>query len=183
LEAVLPAGPATDRIFISALLATPEEVSLTPAWKQQAHFVSLFDDTGLQAEIARLRLERWLEQKGLLANANRRLQADAYAASYLLNDALGDIRKQEVRRPAVPLSREHLLETLETLVNKYDDSTGQVYTDSHVAYYGRMSLGPRQRVASWWLPANASCPETQGCDTAGVAALSAGDSTSTNSMS
>ena len=52
-----------------------------------------------------------------------------------------------MRRPAVPLSREHLLETLETLVNKYNDSTNLVDTDSHVAYYGRMSLGPRQRVA------------------------------------
>jgi hypothetical protein len=75
------------------------------------------------------------------------LQADAYAACYLFNEALAEIRKQDVRRPAVPLSREHLLETLETLLNKYNDSTDLVDPDSHVAYYGRMSLGPRQRVA------------------------------------
>ena len=75
------------------------------------------------------------------------MQADAYAACYLFNDALAGIREQEVRRPAVPLSREHLIETLEALVNKYNDSTGLVDQDSHVAYYGRMSLGPRQRVA------------------------------------
>ena len=147
LVAELPAGPTAGRIFFSALLATPEEVSLPAAWKQRVHFVSLFDDLGLQAEIARLRLERWLEREGLAGKGNRRLQADAYAASYLLNDALGNIRGQEIRRPAVPLTREHLLEMLETLVNKYDDSTEQVNMDSHIAYYGRMSLGPRQRVA------------------------------------
>jgi hypothetical protein len=147
LVAAMPAGPATERVFISALLATPEALSLPGSWKQRVHFVSLFDAPGLQAEIARLRLERWLEQQGLAGNGNRQLQADAYAASYLLNDALGKIRGQEARRPEVPLSREHLIEMLETQVNKNDDSTEQVYMDSHVAYYGRMSLGPRQRVA------------------------------------
>ena len=147
LATTMPQGPSADSVYLSALLATPEELSLPATWKQAVHFVSLFDDLGLQGEIARLRLDRWLELKGLDGEGNRRLQADAYAACYLLNAALGDIRKQEVRRPAVPLSREHLLEVLETKVNKYDDSTGQVDTDSHVAYYGRMSLGPRQRVA------------------------------------
>jgi hypothetical protein len=64
-----------------------------------------------------------------------------------LNEALGEIREQEVRRPAVPLSREQLIETLETLLDKYNDSTNLIDPDSHVAYYGRMSLGPDQRVA------------------------------------
>lgn len=147
LATTMPQGPSAATVYLSALLAAPEALSLPATWKQAVHFVSLFDDLGLQGEIARLRLDRWLELKGLDGKGNRRLQADAYAACYLLNAALGDIRKQEVRRPAVPLSREHLLEVLETKVNKYDDSTGQVDTDSHVAYYGRMSLGPRQRVA------------------------------------
>jgi hypothetical protein len=147
LATAMPQGPPAETVFLSAFLATPEELSLSAAWKQRVRFVSLFDDVGLQSEIARLRLQRWLEREGLDGGGNRRLQADAYAASYLLNDALGDIRGQEVRRPAVPLSREHLLEMLETRVNKYDDSTELVDTDSHVAYYGRMSLGPRQRVA------------------------------------
>jgi len=148
LVAELPQGPAADHVFISALLATPEALVLPPAWKARVSYVSLFDDVGLQGEIARLRLERWLELAGLTGNGNRRrLQADAYAAGYLLNDALAEIRAQEVRRPAVPLSREHLLETLETLLNKYSDSTDLIDPDSHVAYYGRMSLGPRQRVA------------------------------------
>ena len=147
LVAELPQGPAAGRVFVSALLATPEALALPPAWKTRVNYVSLFDDLGLQGEIARLRLERWLELAGLAGSGNRRLQADAYAASYLLNDALAEIREQEVRRPVVPLSREHLLETLETLLNKYNDSTDLVDPDSHVAYYGRMSLGPRQRVA------------------------------------
>ena len=147
LVAGLPQGPAAERVFVSALLAAPEAVDLPPAWKARIRYVSLFDDLGLQAEIARLRLERWLEWAGLAGPGNRRVQADAYAASYLFNDAMAEIRKQEVRRPAVPFSREHLLETLETLVNKFDDSTGLVDQDSHVAYYGRMSLGPRQRIA------------------------------------
>jgi hypothetical protein len=129
------------------LLASPEDVSLPEAWKQRVQFVSLFDDVGLQGEIARLRLDRWLEMEGLVGKGNRRWQADAYVASYLLNEAIGNIRAQEVRRPAVPLTREHVIEMLETLVNKYDDSTGLIDMDNHVAYYGRMSLGPRQRVA------------------------------------
>ena len=147
LVSELPEGPAADRVFLSALLATPEAVALPPAWKARVGYVSLFDDLGLQGEIARLRLARWLDLAGLAGNGHRRLQADAYAACYLFNDALAEIREQEVRRPAVPLSGEHLLEMLETLVNKYNDSTNLVDPDSHVAYYGRMSLGPRQRVA------------------------------------
>jgi hypothetical protein len=147
LAAEMPGGTRAQAVFLSALLATPEEVALPAAWKRETYFVSLFDDLGLQNEIARLRLERWLEAGGLAEEDNRRLQADAYTACYLLNDALGRIRQQEVRRPAIPLSREHLLETLETLVNKYNDGTDLIDTDSHIAYYGRMSLGPRQRIA------------------------------------
>ncbi|MGB5540463.1 MAG: hypothetical protein WBO37_10270 [Gammaproteobacteria bacterium] len=147
LAALIPEGPGTDRVFVSALLADPEALALPAAWKQRLHIVSLFDDLGLQGEIARLRLERWLEMEDLAGHDNRRLQADAYAACYLFNDALAEIREQEVRRPAVPLNREHVLEALEGLVNKYNDSTDLVDPDSHVAYYGRMSLGPRQRTA------------------------------------
>jgi hypothetical protein len=142
-----PDRPPASRVFISALLATPDDLVLPPEWKQRVRFVSLFDDTSLQGEIAKMRLERWLEQEGLSSHHNRFLQADAYAACYLFNDALAKMHQQEVRRPAVPLNREHLVESLETLVNKLDDSTDLIDPDGHVAYYGRMSLGPRQRVA------------------------------------
>jgi len=147
LVQLMPDGPGTSTVFLSGMLASPGEVSLPPAWRKIVHFVSLFDDLGLQGEIARLRLEHWLEAEGLAHHSGRRLQADAYTASYLFNDALGEIREQEIRRPAVPLSREHLLEVLEDLVSKYSDGTNLVDPDSHVAYYGRMSLGPRQRIA------------------------------------
>jgi mono/diheme cytochrome c family protein len=139
--------PLADSVYVSALLATPEDVDLPADWKRVSRFVTLFDDLGLQGEIARLRLERWLERNDLAGPANRRLQADAYAASYLFNAAIGAIRKQEIRRPAVPLTREHLLESLEDLVSKYSDGTPFVDTESHVAWYGRMSLGPGQRIA------------------------------------
>ncbi len=147
LAAALPQGPAAGRVFLSALLAPPEAVSLPPAWKAFAVWVSLFDDLGVQGQIARLRLEQWLEQAGLPRGRELRVAADAYAASYLLTSALQDIRGEEVRRPAVPLGREHLLEALEVEVTKYSDGTPRVDPDSHVAFYGRMSLGPGQRTA------------------------------------
>ena len=48
----------------------------------------------------------------------------------------------------MPATREHLLEALEQEVNKYADGTPLIDPDSHVAFYGRMSLGPRQRMAA-----------------------------------
>jgi len=147
LVAAWPAGPRAGEVILSALLANPEDVDLPPGWRQRVAFVSLFDDLSLQGEIARLRLERWLERSGLPTGLNRRLQADAYAASYLLNDAAADIRGQEIRRPPVPLTREHVLEVLEDEVQKLSDGTQLIDEDSHVVYYGRMSLGPGQRAA------------------------------------
>ncbi len=147
LAADMPEGPGTDTIYLSALLASPEDISLPESWKTKVRYVSLFDDLSLQGEIARQRLELWLESAGLSEQHQRRLQADAYVASYLFNKVLGMVRKQEIRRPAVHLNREHILETLESLVYKYSDSTELVDTESHVAWYGRMSLGPRQRLA------------------------------------
>ncbi|MCP4876103.1 MAG: ABC transporter substrate-binding protein [Gammaproteobacteria bacterium] len=139
--------PPVSYVFVSALLAAPEELQLPEAWKHRVRFVSLFDDLGLQGELARLRLEQWLDGAGQTGPPYRRLQADAYAAGNLFNDALGKIRKQEIRRPVVPLNREHVLETLEKLIYKYSDSTNLINIESHVAWYGRMSLGARQRVA------------------------------------
>lgn len=147
LVAAAPDGPPTERVFLSAFLAPPESVSLPTAWKERAVWVSLFDDLGIQGEIAKLRLQQWLERNGVPVRASMRAEGDAYAASYLFASALSEIREQEVRRPQVPLSREHLLEMLETQVNKYSDGTRLVDPDAHVAFYGRMSLGPRQRSA------------------------------------
>ena len=143
-----PNGPPAAEIYLSALLASPEDVSLPPTWREHTRFVTLFDDLGLQGEIARLRLERWLTRNGLAEQGPRRVQADAYVASYILNKSLATIRRQELNRPAVPLTREHLLETLEDIVAKYSDGTQLIDEDLHIAYYGRMSLGPGQRIAA-----------------------------------
>jgi hypothetical protein len=147
LAAAMPMGPGTGTVYLSSLLAPPESVVLPPAWKDRVTYASLFDDLGLQGEIAKLRLKNWLDHHGLPAGQDLRIQADAYAACYLLSRAIGEIRGQEFRRPKVPLDREHVLETIETGVNKYADGTDLIDPDSHVAYYGRMSLGPRQRTA------------------------------------
>jgi hypothetical protein len=53
----MPQGPRAGTVFLSALLAPPEAISLPAGWKQRTQFVSLFDDLGLQGEIAQLRLE------------------------------------------------------------------------------------------------------------------------------
>ncbi len=148
LVASVPARPAAGCVYLSALLAPPGSVRLPASWKAKVVYVSLFDDLGVQSEIARLRLRRWLRRAGVpAAERDLRLQGDAYAACYLFAKALDDIREQEIRRPPVPLRREHLLEMLETEVQKYSDGTRLVDPDSHVAFYGRMSLGPGQRFA------------------------------------
>jgi hypothetical protein len=147
LAAAAPEGPAAGRTFLSAFLAPPESVSLPPSWKARATWVSLFDDLGVQGRIAKLRLAGWLERSGLPLRDSLRAEGDAYAASYLFAASLAEIRAQEARRPRVPLGREHLLEALETQVGKYSDGTELVDPDAHVAFYGRMSLGPGQRTA------------------------------------
>jgi hypothetical protein len=145
LVATLPRPPAAGAIYLSSLLASPGSVVLPPAWMGRVTYVSLFDAPGLQQDIARLRLRRWLDQQGIEPGTDLRIQADAYAACYLFARSLGEISAQEQRRPKVPLSREQVLEVLETQVSKYADGTALVDPDGHVAYYGRMSLGPRQR--------------------------------------
>ena len=146
LVEAMPQGTSAE-VFLSDLLAPSATVSLPAAWKQRISYVSLFDEPGFQGEIARLRLKRWLEQAGVAEQGDLRAQADAYTACYLFNKAIAAIRAEEEHRQAVPLSREHILEELEELTSKYSDGTGIADLYSNVAYYGRMSLGPGQRVA------------------------------------
>jgi hypothetical protein len=148
LLAVAPTDSSARRMYFSAMLASPEEVSMPEAWFDRVQFVSLDDEIDVQAEVARLRLDRWLERHGIDQHGNRRLQADSYVACYLFNDALAAIKRQEVRRPPVPLTREHVLEEIEVLVSKRADGTSAIDEDLHIAYYGRMSLGPNQRIAT-----------------------------------
>lgn len=147
LVASAPGGPPARRVYLSALLAPPGILSLPPAWKARLRYVSLFDDLSVQGQIARLRLQDWLHKAGLDPGGEPRLAADAYAACALFDAALTYMKGREVRWGPLPWSREHLLEALERVVSKYDDGTGHVDPDSHVALYGRMSLAPGQRVA------------------------------------
>lgn len=144
---IWPQRPPVQRIYLSALLTPPGSVVLPPEWQSRTAYVTLFDDIGVQGELAKIRLKNWLDGHNQLHSDNLRLQSDAYAACYFFSEALAEIRAQEVRRPAVPLNRELLLETLETLVTKYDDGATLINPDSHIAFYGRMSLGPAQRIA------------------------------------
>ena len=143
-----PSGPVAERIYLSAMLATPQHVTLPERWRNRVRFVSLDDEVSVQQEIARLRLSRWLDKRGIGSNGDPRVQADAYAAGYLFSAALARITQQEVRRPPVPLTGEHVLEELETLVSRRADGRDVIDEDLHVAHYGRMSLGPNQRIAT-----------------------------------
>ena len=134
--------------YFSATLAEPSSVNLPPSWRERVRIVTLDDDISVQTEVARLRLSRWLDQQGIAEHNNRRVQADAYVAVYLFNAALSRIRRQEIRRPEVPLTREHVLETIEALVSKSADGTTLLDQDLQIAHYGRMSLGPTQRIAT-----------------------------------
>lgn len=147
LVAAHPEGVAATRVYLSALLAPPDAVALPPAWKRQVRYLSLFDDLGVQAEIARLRLLNWLDAAGLPRGGDVRAKADAFAACYLMYRALVELRAEEIWRPAVALGREHLLEEFEGVISKNNDGTGVVDPHSHVALYGRMSLAADQRVA------------------------------------
>jgi hypothetical protein len=147
LASLVEAGLPGD-VYFSATLADPSSVKLPQSWRSRVRFVTLDDDISVQTEVARLRLARWLEQQGLAGHNNRRLQADAYVASYLFNAALSRIRRQEIRRPEVPLTREHLLETIESLVSRSADGTTLLNQDLQIAHYGRMSLGPTQRITT-----------------------------------
>ena len=148
LTSLFPDASNIAQVYLAGLLAPPKGVALPPIWRSRTRFVTLFDDLTLQAEIAQLRLARWLRQNGLDTTLNRRVQADAYAASYLFDEALEITRRQEERRPPVPLSREHVLEILEDVLSKFADGTTFIDTEIHVAWYGRMSLGPNQRIAT-----------------------------------
>lgn len=147
LFAISPHPPNVKQIYLSSILVTPGSVVIPPEWKSRLRFVTLFDDFDTQGQIAKIRLSQWLTTYNLPYTGDLRIKADTYAAFYLFNAALTEIRSQEIRRPAAPLTRDHLLETLEQLIKKFNDGTQRVDPDSHVAFYGRMSLGPSQRVA------------------------------------
>ncbi|HLP97373.1 MAG TPA: hypothetical protein VK149_02895 [Sideroxyarcus sp.] len=126
-----PASP----IYLSALLAPPEELALPERWKQALRVVSMYDL--LAEQRAQAVLLPWLARNGI-AEDYLRLRGDAYAASDFLNKAITAVQMQTTGGIPGSLTRERLLEALE--------STLTVFRDDTAPYYWRLSLGPGQRL-------------------------------------
>jgi hypothetical protein len=133
--AVPPRQPPQGELFLSALLAPPEEVALPTAWKARAFYLSAFDP--LATRRAQVTLLPWLDRQHI-PDTNLRLRGDAYAACNFFNNALTALQDQNARGIRGPLTRERLLETLETVMT--------VFRDDAAPYYWQLSLGPGQRV-------------------------------------
>jgi hypothetical protein len=128
--APIPSGP----LYLSALLAPSEELVMSDAWKQSVRYVSIFDS--LSARRAQTTLLPWLARQGISAT-NLRLRGDAYATCNFFNNAISAVQLQTAHGIRGPLSRERVLEALE--------SSMTVYRDDAAPYYWQMSLGPTQR--------------------------------------
>ncbi len=150
----IPSGP----LYLSALLAPAEELVMSDVWKQAVRYVSIFDS--LSARRAQTTLLPWLARQGISAT-NLRLRGDAYAACNFFNNAISAVQLQTAHGLRGPLTRERMLEALE--------SSMTVYRDDAAPYYWQMSLGPSQRYlvkggmllshidsdATEWVPATA----------------------------
>jgi hypothetical protein len=131
-----PDGPAAGRVFLSQTLCPPDALSLPPAWKRRVRYLSIFDP--LAGQRLGLALLPWLK-RGDIAPADLRAQADAYGAGILFAEALARIQGERLRGLRGQLSREDLLETLETVV------TGRRH--GATPFYWQTSLSPGQRIA------------------------------------
>lgn len=127
----VPAGP----LYLSALLAPSEELAVPEGWKRSLRYVSFFDALG--ARRSQASLVPWLERHGF-AETELRLRGDAYAACNFFNSAISTVQLQTASGIRGPLTRERLLEVLE--------SSMTVFRDDGAPYYWQMSLGPGQRV-------------------------------------
>ncbi len=126
-----PSGP----FYLSALLAAPEELVMPEGWKRSVRYVSMFDMLAVQR--AQVTLVPWLAWHGIAAT-ELRLRGDAYAACNYFNGAIATVQLQAASGIKGPLTRERLLEALE--------SSMTVYRDDAAPYYWQMSLGSTQRV-------------------------------------
>ena len=124
----------TGQLYLSALLAPPEELVISDGWKRSLRYVSFFD--ALAARRSQAALVPWLERHGI-AETDLRLRGDAYAACNFFNSAISTVQLQTASGIRGPLTRERLIEALE--------SSMTVFRDDGVPYYWQMSLGPGQR--------------------------------------
>ncbi len=146
LVARSPQGPPAGQVYLSALLAPPGALALPPAWKARVGYVSLYDDWGPQSAYSRTWLRGWLERVGLPTAGDLRPQADAYGACYFFTRALAHMQKEQFLWRGTQLTRDALLESLESAVAK---NTGNpVEIAAWTPFYGRLSLGAGQRIAA-----------------------------------
>jgi hypothetical protein len=101
----LPAGPASDRVHVSAQLAPPEALELPAAWRSKVRWVSAHSDPQRLYGKSVLGLVPWAGHLNLALD-QRALQAEVYAATYFFADALARMRGY--------WSQDYLLETLES---------------------------------------------------------------------
>lgn len=126
----IPSG----QLYLSALLAPPEELVMPEGWKRSLRYVSFFDS--LAARRLQVSLVPWLERHGI-AETDLRLRGDAYAACNFFNSAISAVQLQTASGIKGPLTRERLFEAFE--------SSMTVFRDDGAPYYWQLSLGPGQR--------------------------------------
>ena len=134
LTAAAPDLAPSAPLYLSALLAPPEELAMPAGWKQSLRFISFFDT--LAARRAQVTLVPWLARHGI-TGTDLRLRGDAYAACNFFNSAITAVQMQTASGIRGPLTRERLLETLESGMT--------VFRDDGAPYYWQLSLGPGQR--------------------------------------
>lgn len=135
LTAAAPDSAPPTPLYLSALLAPPEELVMPDGWKQSLRYVSFFDT--LAPRRVQATLVPWLARHGI-AETNLRLRGDAYAACNFFNSALTAVQMQTASGIRGPLTRERLLEAIESGMT--------VFRDDDAPYYWRLSLGPGQRL-------------------------------------
>lgn len=135
LTAATPNSIPSAPIYLSAALAPPEELAVPGEWKPSLRFVSFFDT--LAARRAQVTLVPWLAKHGL-TETDLRLRGDAYAACNFFSSAMTAVQMLAIGGIPGSLTRERLLEALESSLT--------VFRDDGAPYYWRLSLGPGQRL-------------------------------------
>lgn len=121
-------------LYLSALLAPPEELVVPNGWKRSLRYASIFDPLAVRR--AQATLVPWLARHGI-AETNLRLRGDAYAACNFFNNAVTAVQMQTASGIPGPLTQERLLEALESGMT--------VFRDDGAPYYWQLSMGPGQR--------------------------------------
>lgn len=129
--AAQPAPPAgAPRLVLSAQLAPPAATAVPAAWRPRIWWASLRSEPWRRDAGAALSLVRWQQQLQLQDGLDAAALDDVHAATFFFADAMAQLRGST--------DPEHLLERLEVAVDRRPAG----------AAYGRLSLGPGQRIAA-----------------------------------